>query len=260
MDNKKKILCIVEGEYTEKAVLEQVEAVFSLDFTICCFKANIYSLYKKLKEMDFEADIKQVLLELHPNYKVALDGKFAYTYLIFDFDAYHPRKDDSRTLEEIVSDNILKIQEMADFFINETDPTIGKLYINYPMVEAFRACDMPFDPNYQNEYIALPDMKEFKEYAGRKRMAQKRLDTYSSYDFKELTRMNIYKLSHIMRNNWGHMDYRQYLAHSDTSKILKAQIRSIEQTKLIAVLSTMLFVLTDYYGNQKNKFYDFIMK
>ena len=38
MNNKKKILCIVEGEYTEKAVLERVEAVFT--FLLTCSPKN----------------------------------------------------------------------------------------------------------------------------------------------------------------------------------------------------------------------------
>ena len=149
---------------------------------------------------------------------------------------------------------------MASYFTDETDPTIGKLYINYPMIESFRDCDMPFDPDYQNEYVTLQSMKNFKEYAGTKKMAQKRLDTYSPYDFKELTKMNIYKLAHVMLNNWGSLTYEQYLEYSSTTDILNKQINIIQQANQIAVLNTMLFFLTDYYGNHKNGFFDFIMK
>ncbi len=30
---------------------------------------------------------------------------------------------------------------MTEYFVDETDPTIGKLYINYPMMESYRDCD-----------------------------------------------------------------------------------------------------------------------
>lgn len=260
MNSIKKVLFIVEGEYTEKAVLKQIEAVYNLDFTICCFKANIYALYKKLTELEFNADIKQVLAEMHPSYSIDLADKFVYTYLIFDFDAHHPKKEDKRTLKEIITSNVRKLQKMAEYFTDETDPTIGKLYINYPMVESFRACNMPFDPNYQNEYVMLQAIKDFKDYTGSKKMAQKRIDTYSRYDFKELTKMNIYKLAYITLNNWGGLTYQQYLNHSSASEILNNQINFIEQSNQIAVLNTMLFILTDYYGNQKNRFFDFVMR
>ena len=260
MNNVKKVLFIVEGEYTEREVLKRIETVFNLDFTICCFNANIYALYKRLAELGFNADIKQVLTELHPSYSEDLADKFVYTYLVFDFDAHHPKKEDHRTLEEITYANIRRLQKMAMYFTDETDPTIGKLYINYPMVESFRTCDMPFDPGYQNEYVTIDSMKDFKNYAGTKKMAHKRIDTYSRYDFKELTRMNIYKLAHIMLDDWGDITYNQYLDYSGTMEILNQQTDIIKQTNQIAVLNTMLFMLTDYYGNQKNKFFDFIMK
>lgn len=260
MNNIKKVLFIVEGEYTEKEILKRIETVFYLDFTICCFKANIYTLYKRLAELDFNADIKQVLIELYPSYSEALTEKFVYTYLVFDFDAHHPKKEDNRTLEEIIYDNIKKLQKMAMYFTDETDPTIGKLYINYPMVESFHTCNMPFDPGYQTEYVTIDSIKSFKYYAGTKQMAQKRLETYSSYDFKELTKMNIYKLAYIMLNKWSSITYDQYLQYTSTAEILNKQTDIINQSNQIAVLNTMLFMLTDYYGNQKNKFYDFIMK
>lgn len=260
MSNKKKVLFIVEGEYTEKEILERIETVFNLDFTICCFKANIYALYKRLAELGFNADIKQVLSELHPSYSKALADKFVYTYLVFDFDAHHTKKQDNRALEKIVYANIKRLQKMAMYFTDETDPTIGKLYINYPMVESLRACDKPFDPEYQNEYVTLQSIKDFKNYVGTKKMAQKRLDTYSTFDFKELTKMNIYKLAYIMLDNWSSISYEHYLHLSNESVILDKQTNIIKRTKQIAVLNTMLFMLTDYYGNQKNKFFDFIMK
>ena len=47
MSNQKKILVIVEGEKTEQQFFKSLEAAFSLTFTICCFRANIYALYNK---------------------------------------------------------------------------------------------------------------------------------------------------------------------------------------------------------------------
>lgn len=259
MSNQKKILVIVEGEKTEQQFFKSLESAFSFNFTICCFRANIFTLYSKLEELDFNADIKQVLIEMHPEYKETLSDKFAYTYLIFDFDAHHPKREDVRSLEEIISSNMEKVKSMAAFFTDETDSTIGRLYINYPMMESFRDCDAPFDANYQDEFVSLPNLKDFKNHAGTKQMATKRIDSYNSFDFKLLTKMNVYKLSLIALHYWGDMTYNQYLENSNATTILEKQAAIIAQNKQVAVLNTSLFLLIDYFGNQKG-FYNFIMK
>lgn len=132
------ILIIVEGSKTEPNFFNRLSDVFGLKFDIYCLETNIYSLYKKMKEIDFNGDIKDVLSEIHQDKKEMLSKKFAYTYLIFDCDAHHSRKNESRTQEEIVLDNLAKLSEMAKYFIDETDPSKGKLYINYPMMESYR--------------------------------------------------------------------------------------------------------------------------
>ncbi len=37
---------------------------------------------------------------------------------------------------------------MVNYFVDETDPSIGKLYINYPMMESYRDCDTFFEEDY----------------------------------------------------------------------------------------------------------------
>ena len=135
--SEKNILLIVEGERREKEFFNQVSKTFGLEFTIYTYKTNIYSLYSRLKNYDFNADIIGVLRELNskqPN-EVFLDKRFAYVYLIFDFDIQHnsqPGLFDYFNLKK----NINQLKEMANYFNNETDPTIGKLYINFPMFES----------------------------------------------------------------------------------------------------------------------------
>ena len=59
---------------------------------------------------------------------------------------------------------------------------------------------------------------------------------------------------------------KSFCTVSDTAAMYSSTLTATKQTDIInqsnqiAVLNTMLFMLTDYYGNQKNKFYDFIMK
>lgn len=63
--SEKNILLIVEGERREKEFFNQVSKTFGLKFTIYTYKTNIYSLYSRLKNYDFNADIIGVLKELN---------------------------------------------------------------------------------------------------------------------------------------------------------------------------------------------------
>lgn len=130
MDRKEKILIIVEGERAEADFFKQLSAVFGVRFQICCFKANIYCLYQRMKELDFNAEVKDVLREARPELS-ELDENYAYTYLVFDLDPHHTNRNETRSLLQIVKDNCGKAVEMSEYFNNESDPTVGKLYINY---------------------------------------------------------------------------------------------------------------------------------
>lgn len=126
------ILLIVEGRKTEPKFFKQIRQKFDIDYKIYCLGTNIYTLYRKIKELDFNCDIKDVLEDLHPEQAQILNNKFAYTYLIFDCDAHHPKKEESREIKQIVIDNFDKIRDLLLYFNDETEPSKGKLYINLP--------------------------------------------------------------------------------------------------------------------------------
>lgn len=151
----KRVLVVAEGERAERRFFDSMKGAFRLDFTFCCLRGNIYLLYKKMKEMDFNTDVKSVLVEMHPEYRERLSGRFAYTYLVFDMDPHHSKKNDTRTIDALVHDNCQIIQEMVAYFTDETDPSIGRLYVNYPMLESFRSCDSVFDEKYRYEFVRL---------------------------------------------------------------------------------------------------------
>lgn len=123
------ILIIVEGARTEPAFFNRLLGVFDQNFEIYCFGTNIYTLYKRMKEIEFNGDLKSVLIELHPEQRELLSKKFAYTYLVFDCDVHHPKKEDIRCIEEIIADNFSKLREMAEYFVDETDPSVGSFIL-----------------------------------------------------------------------------------------------------------------------------------
>lgn len=262
MDNQPKTLIVVEGGRLEPRFFGQLKKVFGLNLDIYCLKYNIYLLYKKMKEMGFNGNLKDVLLEVQDteeNRKL-LSQSFAYTYLIFDFDPHHTEEYEKDVpLETIVENNINKVREMAEYFVDETDPTIGKLYINYPMMESFKDCDSFEDGDYLTREVSLPDVKQYKEIVGRMKMASKRIDGYSKSDFTLLTRQNVKKLGRICEVADEPMDYETYIQKSNQTNVLQREIDFISFLRKISVLNTSVFFALDYYGN-KDGFYDDTME
>ena len=249
------ILVIVEGLKTEPDFFKQIAKSFGLKFDIYCLETNIYSLYKSLKEIDFNGDIKDVLSELHPEQKSMLSKKFAYTYLVFDCDAHHPKKEDTRNIDTIVKDNIQKLEEMSKYFTDETDPSIGRLYINYPMVESFRDCDSFFDKDYANALIKIEDLTRYKELVAKKKLNRIHLKDYTKESFSLLILQNIFKLNIIVNGKWEKLDYKDYIENEVANKILNKEWTLIDSCSQISVINTSLFIIPDFFGN-KDGFYD----
>lgn len=262
MASQPKTLIVVEGGRLEPRFFEQLKKVFGLNLDIYCLKSNIYLLYKKMKEMEFNANLKDVLLGVHDTEenRELLSQNFAYTYLIFDFDPHHTEVyEKGILLETVVGNNINKVREMAEYFIDETDPTIGKLYINYPMMESFKDCDSFEDVDYLTRMIKLAEVKRYKEIVGCRRMSNKRIEGYSKHDFTMLTRQNVNKLGKICGVINEPMDYETYIQKSIQTNVLQCEIDFINSLKKITVLNTSVFLALDYYGN-KGDFFDKIMQ
>ena len=262
MVNKPKTLIVVEGEHLEPCFFEQIKKAFGLSLDIYCLNCNIYRLYNKMKRIGFNANLKDILLGFHDTMDVRelLSQDFAYTYLIFDFDPHHTEKDEkSISLETIVANNIAKIKEMAKYFIDETDPTIGKLYINYPMMESFKDCDSFNDENYLTRMVSLDDIKRYKLIVGQRKMANKRVDTYGISDFSKLARQNVKKLEKLCLSTTSSITYSDYIREAQQSNILLHEIEFVRNLKVVSVLNTSAFFAIDYYGN-RDGFFDATMR
>lgn len=128
MLNSELHLFVFEGVRAESKYVDMLEQNF-LGKRIsvkCVYDAEIYQLYKVLKEEDPDFDLVELLKERNKeNAELLRDytrDSFAYIYLFFDYDAHSTLANDD------------KIVEMLDFFNNETEN--GLLYISYPMLEA----------------------------------------------------------------------------------------------------------------------------
>lgn len=262
MSEPLKMLIVVEGEKREKPFLQQLIQLYGINAELYVFHANIYNLYLAMEHIDFNGDLRDVLAGLPCMQGQDLDAlrqtNFAYTYLIFDCDAQHTLdegKDKDRPIDEIMKGNFQRLEKMLDYFTNETDPTVGKLYVNYPMMESYRHCDDFFDENYRIARVRIDDMKRYKEITGHSKLANRRVDTFTKENFTALLRMNIYKLNAMLGSGWESPPYKTYRALSEQTGIALHQKEQVAATRCMDVLNTTLFLLADYYGN-RNGFYD----
>jgi len=254
-----KALVIVEGERLEARFFWQFTKVYGMDLEVYLVGANIYDLYNKLKDYDFNCYIKDILPDVG-NVVAGMDDilqqKFAYTYLVFDFDAHHREiGEEELDIDTVIHNNLAKLREMADFFTNETDPGVGRLYINYPMMESYRDCDSFFDEAYRDNSVSIEDISDYKRIAGRKKLASVHIGKYTKENFSDLTKMNIYKLHKLTKNIWGEIPYDEYVNLSIAVEILNRQTQKIDTERSVDVLNTALFIATDHFGN-RDGFYD----
>ena len=252
---EKNVLFVVEGARVESGFFKRLAGEFSLNFDIYCLGANIYSLYKKMKEMEFLGNLKDVLADIHPEQKEILSKSFTYTYLIFDCDAHHAKKEETRAIQDIIADNFVQLEEMAAYFTDETDPTIGKLYINYPMMESFRDCDDFFDNNYENAVVKIDEINDYKQIVAGRKLCKAHVDKFTKVNFEALILQNIFKLNKISMGDWVKPNYTDYREESQADKILKKEKALADSHNILSVLNTSFFMIVDYFGN-KNGFYD----
>ncbi|MBE5738067.1 MAG: hypothetical protein E7348_06690 [Clostridiales bacterium] len=254
MDNPK-ILFIVEGSVREKKLYEKITKEMGISANMFAVCANIHMLYTELKKEEFHLNIDDFLLTLEG---VAEEDKalikkqrpFTYIYLIFDLDLQHYDISDHKNVERGLQD----VREMLSKFDNETDPTIGKMYINYPMVESYRDCEKFFDENYINRTVELTKIVDYKKLVG-ERGLKINLSKYTFDSLIKLTKQNIYKANYIVNDKFKAISYDEYLNKLTQEKIFEAEENKILKDKIISVLHSGFFFMADYWGN-KEKFYD----
>lgn len=129
MDKEKsQILVLVEGNKTDYNLMNKLLEIYGISDSheVVSYHTNIYTLYQEMFQEGDPAsvDLLQNLKEHEPNphLKELFDRRYSDILLIFDLDPQDPLF------------SVDKITEMASYFVESSD--MGKLYLNYPMVEA----------------------------------------------------------------------------------------------------------------------------
>lgn len=170
------ILFVFEGEKREPELFRAIESLFFKDkqTIVCSFGNNIYELYSELKSLDDAGDIVSVMRERYkgkqdsPFAEIESSSAFSEIYLIFDYDFQNK----NITLFEMNR----QILEMLELFDDETES--GKLFINYPMVEAIRYTKKLPDSKYR-DYVVSREQCQNLSFKG---LADE-FSNYKSLDF-----------------------------------------------------------------------------
>lgn len=240
MDNgKTQILVLVEGEKTDVKLMRHLLTVYGIsqDHEIVSYNTNIYELYNHMfrDEDPNTIDFLQLLKEHEndPTKKLIFDRSYSDILLIFDLDPQDPQF------------SPVKIEEMAAYFVESSD--MGKLYLNYPMVEAFYHMRSIPDKDYESYTASLQELQD-KAYKARVQRENR------DHDYRKFA-ANRNECSCVIRQNiaksWSLVGYN---ATSDDDipeglTILDAELTLLSRTGLISVLCTCVFYIWDYNPN-----------
>jgi hypothetical protein len=236
---KSKILVLVEGAKTDYKLMDKLLSVYGIDSShqIVPYNTNIYTLYNAMfRDKDPDSlDLLQVLREREPDQekKKLFDEAYSDILLIFDLDPQAP---------DFTPD---KICEMALHFTESTD--MGKLYLNYPMVEAFyHMKDIP-DPDYIT-YVATMDELQKGQYKKRVNAENRNHDQRKFATNKEecntIIRQNMEKACLIVAR--AAPNELVEVSVPDGVQILQEQLKQLSTENVVAVLCTCVFYIVDY--------------
>ena len=234
-ESKRKILVLVEGARTDTRLMERLLAIYNIDakYEIVSYGTNIYTLYSEMfAENDpSKVDLLQLLKEREsdPNKKLIFDIAYTDILLIFDLEPHAPDFSPE------------KIRRMAEYFVESSD--MGKLYLNYPMVEAFYHMSSIPDEQYNNRFATLEELQ-----AGTYKMRvnrENRNHDYSKFaadrdECNIVIQQNIDKARSITHEE----KVPEYLPGQ--ANILTAQLALLTEERKVAVLSICPFFIPDY--------------
>ena len=244
MDKQVKLF-IVEGEDRDYRFLQQMLRTFlkgKYEARVVALSAaqNIYMLYERLKDDDFETDLVELLRETDIGAREKLIGirrqDISEIYLFFDYDIQEDNlPSGSRTLPGETIENMLEV------FNNETEN--GKLYISYPMVEALYDFQDDTCEAFTDCLYPMTELSNYKRMVGNKN--PKANLHYQYLNWKDT--INLFALRIKCLFQIDELDYDYYRRMVDSFTVYQHQ-RTIKDTEgKVFVLSVFPEFLLDYF-------------
>lgn len=171
--NRSQTLLIVEGNHEKNELFWLIFQCFSeisidLD-NVWIYGTNIYMLYEDIvkeygadwAEEEIDIDLPFVISKKQTPNNLRYKDDFTNIILVFDYERHDTNFSEG------------KILEMQNSFSDVTD--MGKLYINYPMIESYQHLMLVPDPEFAERKIAvsLQPGSKYKELVGKESVIQK---------------------------------------------------------------------------------------
>lgn len=149
--NRGKTLVVVEGNH-EKDILFQLlfrcfpELNIAME-DVWIYGTNIYSLYNLIvKEYDedwdyVDVDLPYIISKNKNDMEIQYKRDFTNIFLVFDYERHDPYFSEQ------------KINKLQEYFSDSTD--VGKLYINYPMIESYQQLVLDSEVEYIDAKISV---------------------------------------------------------------------------------------------------------
>lgn len=242
MAKLKKILLITEGQ-EDKKVLSRIFRTYNKEVDIVTFKTNIYQLIDLYddQKMEYEnIDLQHVLLHELSNLKSSevkiLQDRYVDTFLIFDFDPHAPQA------------RLDKLEDFVKFFQDSSD--MGKLYINYPMMESYQHVNDAKLKKLEIDHQFLSKEFDEKDFVVHSKAAYKTRAKREGFTRRNLSRQewnwlishHLYKLEKIV-GSLRDSDFSQEMFLT----FFKQQCESFRENKSGLVVNTSLSLVPELY-------------
>lgn len=237
--SRKRILLVVEGKKQEVSLFRVLFACYRLDleYEIFPYGTNIYELYERMFADGAQDDLTLlgVLKERAPaEDRWLFDQNYSDMLLVFD---YEPQ--DNRFSPE-------RLAEMQRYFNESTDN--GKLYVNYPMVEACKHFRKMPDGDFLNRAVALEDVSRYKAIVADESKYQNFERELKRPDVDAIIVLTALKALQICGESLEGNNAAFY-NDVDHEAVLRAQNKRLKSEGKILVLGMCLLFILEYSAN-----------
>lgn len=236
--NKKNLLFITEGEADEPDFIKKFlkKCIPNVEYNIYSYSTTIHtlakSIFNKNDEIDEDLDITKVLKEQEKDLmkKQILQKDYTDIVLVFDFEPHC----DSPEFE--------KVEKMLEYFNDSSN--MGKLYINYPMMQSYKHFRSFPDDEFKNRKVETMDASNYKTIV-HKESKYTRLKDYNFPIFMKIIGYHLMKANYIITKKYELMNKTEYV-NLDHKKIYSIENDNNQKEHFVDVLNTFVFFAIDF--------------
>lgn len=233
----RKILFVVEGKRADPRFLRKLVRTF-FDVrpeNVFSYGTNIHALLESVYDgggFDEYIDLARLLMErADEDDRRLLSQRFTDVFLIFDLDPQDPRYDPDR------------LEAALEFFDDSTD--MGKLYINYPMLESYRHMRAVGDKGFLDSTVEMAEVCNYKRIVGDEGCAELRdVSKITEAMLRTIVLMNVWKAGTLI--GCGTLPSVEEYLEWKGADIFRVQEDLMDRESKLYVLNTSLFNPVDF--------------